>query len=66
HLRRTVDMDTVIAATGLTLAQIQQTAEALIASTKTIICWAMGLTQQTHGVATIQDAVALLLMRGMI
>ncbi|GAB42694.1 hypothetical protein GOTRE_023_00260 [Gordonia terrae NBRC 100016] len=26
----------------------------------------MGLTQQTHGVATIQDAVALLLMRGMI
>ncbi|UZG54741.1 FdhF/YdeP family oxidoreductase [Rhodococcus opacus] len=66
HLRRTVDLDTVIAATGLTLAQIQQTAEALIASTKTIICWAMGLTQQTHGVATIQDAVALLLMRGMI
>ncbi|UOT03217.1 FdhF/YdeP family oxidoreductase [Rhodococcus opacus] len=66
HLRRTVDMDTVIAATGLTLAQIQQTAEALIASRKTIICWAMGLTQQTHGVATIQDAVALLLMRGMI
>ncbi|NHU41859.1 FdhF/YdeP family oxidoreductase [Rhodococcus sp. A14] len=66
HLRRSVDMDTVIAATGLTLAQIQQTAEALIASTKTIICWAMGLTQQTHGVATIQDAVALLLMRGMI
>ena len=66
HRRRSVDMDTVIAATGLTLAQIQQTAEALIASTKTIICWAMGLTQQTHGVATIQDAVALLLMRGMI
>ncbi len=26
----------------------------------------MGLTQHTHGVATIQDAVALLLMRGMI
>lgn len=26
----------------------------------------MGLTQQTHAVATIQDAVALLLMRGMI
>ncbi|MFC9358719.1 FdhF/YdeP family oxidoreductase [Rhodococcus sp. NPDC057014] len=66
HIRNTVDLDTVIAATGLTLEQIQATAATLIASTKTIICWAMGLTQQTHGVATIQDAVALLLMRGMI
>ncbi|PBC44850.1 hypothetical protein CJ179_29200 [Rhodococcus sp. ACS1] len=66
HIRNTVDLDTVIAATGLTLEQIEQTAAALISSKKTIICWAMGLTQQTHGVATIQDAVALLLMRGMI
>ncbi|MEN0139133.1 MAG: FdhF/YdeP family oxidoreductase, partial [Rhodococcus sp. (in: high G+C Gram-positive bacteria)] len=66
HIRGTVDLDTVVAATGLTRAQIEDTAAALIASDKTIICWAMGLTQQTHGVATIQDAVALLLMRGMI
>ncbi|MFE5707617.1 FdhF/YdeP family oxidoreductase [Rhodococcus koreensis] len=66
HIRNTVDLDTVIAATGLTLEQIEQTAAALISSKKTIICWAMGLTQQTHGVATIQDAVALLLLQGMI
>ncbi|MFC9761994.1 FdhF/YdeP family oxidoreductase [Rhodococcus jostii] len=65
HLRQ-VDLGTVVAATGLTLAQIQQTADALISSKKTIICWAMGLTQQTHGVATIQDAVNLLLLQGMI
>ncbi|EID71711.1 MULTISPECIES: FdhF/YdeP family oxidoreductase [Rhodococcus] len=65
HLRQ-VDLGTVAAATGLTREQIQQTAEALIASKKTIICWAMGLTQQTHGVATIQDAVNLLLLQGMI
>ncbi|MDI9948263.1 FdhF/YdeP family oxidoreductase [Rhodococcus sp. IEGM 1305] len=65
HLRQ-VDLGTVAAATGLTLAQIQATAEALISSDKTIICWAMGLTQQTHGVATIQDAVNLLLLQGMI
>ena len=65
HLRQ-VDLGTVAAATGLTLAQIQATAEALISSKKTIICWAMGLTQQTHGVATIQDAVNLLLLQGMI
>ncbi|MFE3280846.1 FdhF/YdeP family oxidoreductase [Nocardia sp. NPDC059239] len=63
---RAVDLDTVVEATGLTLEQIHATAEALAASKATIICWAMGLTQQTHGVATIQDAVALLLMRGMI
>ncbi|QHE70174.1 FdhF/YdeP family oxidoreductase [Rhodococcus sp. WAY2] len=63
---RRVDLDTVVQATGLTLEQIQQTADALIASKKTIICWAMGLTQHTHGVATIQDAVNLLLLQGMI
>ena len=65
HIRR-VDLDTVVEATGLTVEQIETTAQALITSRATIICWAMGLTQQTHGVATIQDAVALLLMRGMI
>lgn len=53
-------------ATGLTRTQLDTTAKALIASKATIICWAMGLTQHTHGVATIQDAVTLLLMRGMI
>ncbi|MDH6291293.1 FdhF/YdeP family oxidoreductase [Rhodococcus opacus] len=66
HIRGTVNLDIVVEATGLTRTQIEDTAQALIASDKTIICWAMGLTQQTHGVATIQDAVALLLMRGMI
>ncbi|MEH3142257.1 MAG: FdhF/YdeP family oxidoreductase [Mycobacterium kyogaense] len=62
---RGVDLDTVLEATGLTRAQLDATAAALIASKKTIICWAMGLTQQTHGVATIQDATNLLLMQGM-
>lgn len=66
HIRRSVELDTIVAATGLTAAQIEQTAAALIESKRTIICWAMGLTQQAHGVATIEDAVALLLMRGMI
>ncbi|WP_373194825.1 FdhF/YdeP family oxidoreductase [Gordonia terrae] len=65
HIRR-VDLDTVVEATGLSLEHIHATAQALITSRSTIICWAMGLTQQTHGVATIQDAVALLMMRGMI
>ncbi len=62
---RAVDLDAVTAATGLSLSQLDQTAEALIASSKTIVCWAMGLTQQTHAVATIQDVTSLLLMQGM-
>ncbi|ALU73478.1 hypothetical protein H351_31060 (plasmid) [Rhodococcus erythropolis R138] len=65
HIRR-VDLDIVLEATGLKLRQLQETARALIDSNATIICWAMGLTQQTHGVATIEEAVNLLLMRGMI
>lgn len=63
---RAVDLDAVLAATGLTRAQLDDTAQALISSQKTIVCWAMGLTQQTHGVATIQDATNLLLLQGMI
>lgn len=63
---RAVDLDTVVEATGLTHTQLEDTAQALIASSKTIVCWAMGLTQQTHGVATIQDATNLLLLQGMI
>ena len=63
---RAVDLDTVLAATGLSRAELDATAQALLASDKTIICWAMGLTQQTHGVATIQDATNLLLLQGMI
>ncbi|MEW5811168.1 MAG: FdhF/YdeP family oxidoreductase [Actinomycetota bacterium] len=63
---RAVDLDTVLVATGLTRRQLDDTAAALIASSKTIICWAMGLTQQTHGVATISDATNLLLMQGML
>ncbi|HEX9834138.1 MAG TPA: FdhF/YdeP family oxidoreductase, partial [Mycobacterium sp.] len=65
HIRN-VDLDAVLEATGLSIAQIRETAQALMASERTVLCWAMGLTQHTHAVATIQDAVALLLMRGMI
>lgn len=61
-----VSLDDVVEASGLTIEQIEQTAEALANSQRTVICWAMGLTQHRHGVATIRDATNLLLMRGMI
>ena len=65
HLRK-VDLDTVVEATGLTLTQLEDTAKALIASERTVFCWAMGLTQHRHAVATIEEATNLLLLRGMI
>ncbi|MCC3311629.1 FdhF/YdeP family oxidoreductase [Nocardia africana] len=63
---RAVDLDEVVDATGLTREQLDRTAELLARSKSTIICWAMGLTQQRHGVATIEEATNLLLLRGMI
>ncbi|WP_029895196.1 FdhF/YdeP family oxidoreductase [Nocardia brasiliensis] len=63
---RAVDFDTVLAATGLSRAEIDRTAKHLAEANNVIICWAMGLTQQSHGVATIEEATNLLLLRGMI
>lgn len=63
---RAVDLDVVTEATGVDRAQLQRVADMLIASERTVVCWAMGLTQHTHAVATIGEATNLLLMRGMI
>jgi len=63
---RTVDLDTVVDATGIDRAQLDRVAAMLAESRRTIFCWAMGLTQHRHAVATIGEATNLLLMRGMI
>ncbi|MEU1984526.1 FdhF/YdeP family oxidoreductase [Nocardia sp. NPDC019395] len=63
---RAVDLTVVERATGLTRTQLEHTAELLATSKATILCWAMGLTQQRHGVATIEEGTNLLLLRGMI
>ncbi len=63
---RAVDLGVVEQATGLTREQLERTAGLLAESKATILCWAMGLTQQVHGVATIEEATNLLLLRGMI
>ncbi len=54
----------VFEATGLSRADIEQTVERVLASKKVIACWAMGLTQQKYGVATIREIVNFLLLRG--
>ena len=63
---RAVDLDTVTEATGIGREQLERVAAMLAASERTVFCWAMGLTQHRHAVATIGEATNLLLMRGMI
>lgn len=65
-LARAVDLDTVLAATGIPAAQLYRVADMLAASRRTVVCWAMGLTQHTHAVATIAEVTNVLLLRGMI
>lgn len=68
YRRRTleIDLDDVAAATGIGRAQLQRVAAMLMASQRTVVCWAMGLTQHTHAVATIGEITNVLLLRGMI
>ncbi|WP_328358346.1 FdhF/YdeP family oxidoreductase [Mycobacterium sp. NBC_00419] len=63
---RSVDLDTVVEATGIERAQLERVAGMLAGSQRTIVCWAMGITQHTHAVATIGEMTNVLLMRGMI
>ncbi|PXW98234.1 FdhF/YdeP family oxidoreductase [Mycolicibacterium moriokaense] len=63
---RAVDIETVLAATGIDRAQLELVANMMMASQRTIVCWAMGLTQHRHAVPTISEVSNLLLMRGMI
>ncbi|QKJ18678.1 FdhF/YdeP family oxidoreductase [Microbacterium hominis] len=51
-------------ATGLTEAELREIAEKVAVSKATIVCWAMGLTQHKHSVATLRDVVNVLLLRG--
>ncbi|MCX2716001.1 FdhF/YdeP family oxidoreductase [Mycolicibacterium sp. J2] len=63
---RAVDLNVVTEATGIDEIQLRRVAAMFARSQRTVICWAMGLTQQRHAVATIGEATNLLLMRGMI
>ncbi|MFJ1746869.1 FdhF/YdeP family oxidoreductase [Streptomyces sp. NPDC088116] len=58
------DWDETLAATGLERAEIEQALSLVLASERTIVCWAMGLTQHKHSVPTIREVVNFLLLRG--
>lgn len=52
--------------TGLKESEIEPLIELLLSTTEIVSCWAMGLTQQKQGVATIQEVVNIHLLRGAI
>jgi molybdopterin-dependent oxidoreductase alpha subunit len=67
ELARSLDSVTwqeIEAESGVSREHIQVAASILQRSKATIGCWAMGLTQQTHGVAAIRELINLLLLGG--
>ncbi|WP_405391458.1 FdhF/YdeP family oxidoreductase [Streptomyces sp. NBC_01102] len=61
---RTADWAGTLAATGLEREAIEQALAMVLASKRTVVCWAMGLTQHKHSVPTIREVVNFLLLRG--
>jgi formate dehydrogenase major subunit len=59
-----VDDAAVLEATGLQAHEIDELAARYLKADKVIITWAMGITQQKKGVATIKEIINLLLLRG--
>jgi molybdopterin-dependent oxidoreductase alpha subunit len=63
---KALSADDVAAATGLPHDEIVAAARMFESSGATIVCWAMGLTQQREAVATIREIVNVQLLRGML
>ena len=54
----------IISQCGLSRPDIEQIADIYASNKKVIFTWAMGITQHKHSVATIQELVNILLLRG--
>ncbi|MEU6996188.1 FdhF/YdeP family oxidoreductase [Streptomyces sp. NPDC046465] len=61
---RAADWDDTLTATGLERDRIEEALRMILASKRTVVCWAMGLTQHKHAVPTIREVVNFLLLRG--
>ncbi|MFJ9743295.1 FdhF/YdeP family oxidoreductase [Streptomyces sp. NPDC101166] len=61
---RGVDWGDILASTGLTREEIEQTRDEVLRSERVVVCWAMGITQHKHAVATVREIVNFLLLRG--
>jgi len=63
HLQE-LDEAEVRRATGLSDSQIDRFTEMAAQSQRTIVCWAMGLTQHKNSVPTLREIVNFILLRG--
>ena len=63
QLRRST-WEEITADSGLSRAQIGEAARIAEGAHRIIVCWCMGLTQHENAVATIQDTMNFLLLRG--
>ncbi len=63
---KTQDIDALVAAAGVARTDVEEAVRIIVRSRKTIVCWAMGLTQHKNGVGNVQEIVNFLLMRGSI
>ncbi|YCH05822.1 FdhF/YdeP family oxidoreductase [Arthrobacter sp. alpha11c] len=62
--RSQLDWEETERATGLSRKEIVTVAGLMAKSKATIICWALGLTQQPHSVDTLKEIINLLLLQG--
>ena len=61
---QTYDLQKLIALSGIQEGRIDEAVQLLASKSKIVVCWAMGLTQHKNGVATIQEYINLLLLKG--
>lgn len=59
-----LDWVKVLVSTGLTRAEIEATADLLASSSRTVYCWAMGITQHHNAVATVKEIANLAFLQG--
>ncbi len=62
----TISWNDIIEQSGLSREQIEKAAEMFASATRIVTCWAMGITQHKHAVATIQDIANLHFLGGQI
>jgi molybdopterin-dependent oxidoreductase alpha subunit len=59
-----VALESLVSESGITVPQMRAAADVVRGARRIIACWAMGLTQHSNAVATIQEVVNFLLLRG--
>ena len=61
---RKVSWEDIVENSGLSREQIDEAVKIALEAHRIIVCWCMGLTQHHNAVATIQDVMNFLLLRG--